>query len=266
MKTCCSIRTLCQGACDPMRNSRALTRASRVTATACVAALAAAWLAGCSDDVVCPEEVPPFVSARVTEIAEGREGSTFVEVFCSGDPLPDIFAVAINDRPLPEPAPSPDRPGFVTTLSETTIVWQAGTSCVLSVANDYGIAGAMETVPGAFVVAAPGTASAGATVALSWTDSDDADYYVLEATMAGAHAGTTALAEAIYGTSFDVDLSGFSGSGFLSGFVAAVSGPLPEAGAPGNVSGGGWGFMNISYRDSQSLFQVVISDAGGVVR
>ena len=263
--TCCLTRTRCQGVSNPMRYTYALARTTRAAGRAVRAAgvvtLAAVWLAGCSDDVVCPDDVPPFISAQVIEVSDGRVGSTFVEVYCSGDPLPDILAVAINDRQLPDVVPANDRPGFVTTLSETTIVWQPGTNCVLSVANEYGIASSLGTVPGPFEVAAPGTASAGGVAVITWMESDDADYYLLEATIASAFAETTEIAAVVEGTSFDVDLPLTSGSGVLSGSVSAVSGPLPEAGSVGNVSGEGWGFMNISYRNSASLFHVVVAAA-----
>ncbi len=248
-----------------MTHTHALARTARTPGraarAACVIALAPVWLIGCSDDIVCPDDVPPFISARVTEVSDGRVGSTFVEVYCSGDPLPHVLAVAINDRQLPDVVPAHDRPGFITTLAETTIVWQPGTNCVLSLANEYGIASSLETVPGPFAVAAPGTASAGSVAAITWMESDDADYYLLEATLASAFTETTEIAAVVEGTSFDVDLSFISGDGFLSGSVSAVSGPLPEAGSVGNVSGEGWGFMNISYRDSESLFYVVVAAA-----
>ena len=248
-----------------MRDTHALARTARApgraAGAACVVALAGVWLTGCSDDVVCPDDVPPFISAQVTEVSDGRAGSTFVEVYCSGDPLPHILAVAINDRQLPDVVPAHDRPGFVTTLSETTIVWQPGTNCVLSLANEYGIASSLETVPGPFVVAAPGTVSAGGVAVITWTEADDADYYLLEATMASAFTETTEIVAVVDGTSFEADLSSISGAGFLSGSVSAMSGPLPEVGSVGNVSGEGWGFMNISYRDSGALFHVVVAAA-----
>lgn len=237
-------------------------RGAATARVAAVAALAAAVLLGCSDDIVCPDQTRPFVSAMVEQVSIGRSGATLVDVYVSGDPIPEVYAVSLNDRQLPDPVPATDPPGLVTSLAETTVVWPPGTDCVLSLANQYGIASAAETVPGAFEVSAPGTVQVGGEAAITWSASEDADYYLLEATLAGATAGTTDVTEVVEGLSFDLDLSGFSGAGLVTGRVSAVSGPLSTPGTPGNVTGEGWGFLNISYSDAGATINIVVSETG----
>ena len=57
------------------------------------------------------------------------------------------------------------------------------------------------------------------------------------------------------------DGASVQGEGYVSGHVAAVSGPFPGVGAQGNVTGEGWGFMRLSYRDPGAIFSIFIAAA-----
>ncbi|MFH1502238.1 MAG: hypothetical protein ABIG03_04250 [Candidatus Eisenbacteria bacterium] len=223
---------------------------------------------GCSDDVVCSEETTPYVSARVEEVGVSRAGSTYVHVYCSHDPLPGMLDVAVSDRELPDPAEAEDALGLFTSLSDTQVIWQPGTDCRLEVATEYGIAEALEPVPGSFVVTAPETVALDETLELTWTESEDADYYVVEAWLTGRRLTPSLergpeLDVAVEGTSVSLDLSELPGAGVLTGRVRAVAGPFPRSGSAGNMTGQGWGYFTVSYRDAGGEFQTVVRD--GVV-
>lgn len=244
-----------------MNDPAAVARAGRPLVAALALIVLPVLLAGCSDEIVCSQEIPPFISTSVTEVSDSRAGTTLVEFYCSGDPVPEIFSVAVGGRELPDPLPDAGGPGLVSTLSETAVIWLPGVDCVLSVGSDYGIASAVVTVPGPLSVAAPETGTAGEQTTIAWTASSDADYYLLEVELAESGAETTDFVAVVEDTSFTIDLSGFQGEGYVSGHVAAVSGPLPGTGAQGNVTGEGWGFMRMSYRDSGALFSIFIAAA-----
>jgi hypothetical protein len=61
-------------------------------------------------------------------------------------------------------------------------------------------------------------------------------------------------------TSAAFSAESLSFAGAVSGFVESVAGPFPESGASGNVSGDGWGFFTVRYRDSGSAFEVILSE------
>jgi hypothetical protein len=226
-------------------------------AAAIVALASLSVTTGCSDEVVCSDDTTPYVSARVEQVGAARAGSTYVEAYCSNDPLPGMFDVSVSDRELPDPVEAPDQLGLLTSLTETLVIWQPGTNCLLEVATEFGIATALETVPGPFEVAAPGTIAVSETLTVSWTASEDADYYVVEAW----HAGSASVIDvAVEGTATSFTPSELPGSGLLSGRVRAVAGPFPSAGTSGNVTGEGWGYFTVSYRDAGGDFEVVLVD------
>jgi hypothetical protein len=278
MRTCSSTRNLCPGRSSFAAEQRGLAPAQSglVRAAVCLAlAGCIAVTVGCSDDVVCPDATSPYISARVKEVGAARAGSTYVEVYCSNDPLPGTFNVSVSERQLPEGTEAEDRLGLVTSLSDTLIVWQPGTNCLLEVTTEFGIASALETVPGTFEVDAPGTLSIDETLTLTWSESQGAAYYVVEAWLAtGAldpHGtgeatvdprgdGEPVLDIAVEGTSASFGPTELPGMGVLTGRVWAVTGPFPEAGAVGNVTGGGWGYLTVSYRDAGGEFEVVLED------
>ena len=255
MRTCSSIRNLCPG------------RSSFVRAAVCLALVAGMAMAvGCSDDVVCSDETSPYISARVEEAGAARAGSTYVEVYCSNDPLPGTFNVSISDRQLPEGTEAADQLGLVTSLSDTVVVWQPGANCLLKVTTEFGIASGLETVPGTFEVEVPETVAINETLTLNWSEADGASYYLIEAWLASGARGTRGsrgpdIDVAVEGTSASFGPGELPGTGVLVGRVSAVAGPFPEAGAVGNVTGGGWGYLTVSYRDGGGEFEVVIRDS-----
>ncbi len=255
MKTFCSIRNGCPGR-------------SRLRPGLGAVALAAAglvWVAGCSDDVVCADKTTPYIVARVEEVGAGRAGSTQVEVYCASDPRmsPGSLSATIAQRQLSDPVEAEDQVGFLMTLSDTQIVWQTGTSCPLEVTTEFGIATSQEAVPGSFEVTAPETVTVGEPLTLSWTASNGADYYRVQAALDGTQ-GTTELDIAVSGTSVSLDATEVGSAGVFSGVVWAVAGRFPQSGAEGNVADEGWGYYSIAYRDSSGDFEVVVLDSAAL--
>ncbi len=221
-------------------------------------------VAGCSDDVVCPQGADgsaPFVSAAIIEEVARDAARTSVAVYCTADPLPGDLHVVVNDHQLPDVGSAPDQLGLLATLEETLIVWQPGTQCALEIVIGGGLAEALETVPGAFEVAAPGSISLGDSLVVSWRPSDDADYYVVRATLESASRDQVELSATVQDTMVVFESSEITVSGCLVGWVAAVAGPFPATGTDGNVSGIAWGFFTIAYHDTMSLFEVTVENA-----
>ncbi len=269
MKTCCSIRSLCPERSESDRSASgtappgpAIDALRALVAAPVLIAAVAALLTGCSDDVVCTEHTTPYVVARVEEVGAARAGSTAVEVYCSSDPRmsPGQLNVSIAERQLSGPFEAQDQAGFVMTLSDTQVVWQPGTSCMLEVTTEFGVASSQEVVPGTFEVTAPDTSTLGELLTLSWTESMNADYYRIQATLDGAQ-GETPLDIAVDGTSVSFDETEVTSAGVFSGRIWAVSGRFPQSGAAGNVAGEGWGYYSIAYRDAAGEFEVVVLDS-----
>ena len=65
----------------------------------------------------------------------------------------------------------------------------------------------------------------------------------------------------VEGTTADIEPSSLPFAGAVTGYVASVSGPFPDGGAAGNVTGAGRGFFTVAYHDAASIFEVTISDA-----
>ncbi len=77
MRTCCSTKSRCP------ELYRVRQRARAAAAAALSLAALAAFVVGCSDDVVCSDDTTPYVVAHVEEVGGGRSGSTDVEVYRS---------------------------------------------------------------------------------------------------------------------------------------------------------------------------------------
>ncbi len=264
MRTCFSTRSRCRApsssAEPPSPGSERDGRLLSLSAGACLlVAVCLVATTGCSDDVFCVDDPALYISATIEEIGLARAGSTYVEVYCSNDPLPGKFDVVVSDTTLPEATQAPDHLGLVTSLTETLVIWQPGTNCFLEVTTEYGVASAHEPVPGAFEVAAPGTIALGEILTLVWTASDNASYYVVQASLEGSR-GTWDIDVAVEGTTTTFGPSELTSTGIFSGRVWAVAGPFPKAGSAGNVTGAGGGFLNVSYRDPGSEFEVVVED------
>ena len=234
-------------------------------------AVAVLLAGGCSDDLTCPvldpADVLPFVSARVVQNAGDRLGSTHAEVVCTADPLPSLLIAFINGRELPYVGPSGDLSALAT-LDDDTIVWQSGTRCSLEVTTDFGYATAAAVVPAAVLVLAPAEISLGDTLRLTWEKAAYADYYEVSGTMASG--GGALVAESRDTLAFSLTTRDtfavfapeiIALEGAATGTVTAVSGPYPESGASGNVSGDGWGFFTLRFTDPGSAFSVTVSSA-----
>ena len=241
----------------------------RISPLVAVATALVLLSAGCSDDLVCPEPEPtPYISALVVQTSGGDE-STHAEVLCTADPLLSGFTATINGRTLPAVV-SPDGLGFLATLDVDDVLWQPGTQCLLQVATNYGQAAATVAMPAATTVTAPTEIALGDTLRLVWRSVADADYYEVSAVlvpdagglMRGAWSSRDTLAlSATTRETFAVFLpETIVSTGIVSGFVVTVAGPFPEGGAAGNITGVGWGFFTLRYRDSGSAFDVVVSD------
>jgi hypothetical protein len=221
---------------------------------------------GCTDDVVCPDPGGsaggPYISATVSESVTNGGEATSVTVFCSADPLPNLFVVYISDTELSNVGPA-DEPGIVATLDESQLLWQPGTGCSLKVTTEYGFASAGGVVPRQFVVDAPDTIELGETLPLTWHPSAGADYYVVSFLVAGA-SDTVTVRETLTDTSVTFGPSIITSAGDVTGHVTAVAGPLPDGGAHGNVSGAGWGFFTVAYYDTMSVFRTIVSADGEV--
>lgn len=246
------------------------TRASRragVSKWPLAAAVAfAAALAGCSDDVVCPDGAAdgrPYVSATVVE-TRGADGErTSGTVFCSADTLPAFLIASVNGRDFPNVVPD-GALGLTATLEDDAVTWQPGSACSLRVATDYGIASASAIVPGSFAVSAPEDIELGEALTLSWTASASADYYAVVATLTGARAPETVqLYAATRDTAVTIAASGITIAGTIAGRVRAVAGPFPDGGEASNVSGAGWGFFTVAFSDTAGAFEVTVNDTAG---
>ncbi len=231
-----------------------------------VAVALAAALAGCSDDVVCPDGAAQgrqYVSAAVVETRGAGEERTSATVFCSADTLPAFLIASVNGRDFPDVVPD-GALGLTATLEDDAIAWQPGSICSLKVTTDYGVARAVAPVPGSFAVVAPGTVELGEALTLSWTASAAADYYTVVATLAGARAPRTVqLFAATRDTTVTISASDITMAGVIAGRVLATAGPFPGGGAAGNVTGAGWGFFTVAFSDTAGTFDVVVNDAAG---
>jgi hypothetical protein len=232
---------------------------------AVVAGLAAA-LAGCTDDVVCPDgslNARLYVSATVVE-TRGVEGeSASGAVFCSADTLPVFLIASVNGREFPEVVSSGTL-GLTATLEDDAVAWQPGAACSLKVTTDYGVARACVVVPGSFAVSAPETIGLGEALTLSWTASPAADYYTVVATLAGGRAAdTVSLLATTRDTTVTIAASDITMAGVVSGRVRAVAGPFPDGGAAGNVTGAGWGFFTVAFSDTAGAFTVTVHNTAG---
>lgn len=242
----------------------------RITPLVAVATSMILLACGCSDDLVCPElaDTVPYVSALVVQRTGGGDESTHAEVVCTADPLPTQLITFINGRMLPTVVP-PQGLGVLATLDEDMVLWHPGVLCSLEVTTDYGYATATAVMPSAAAVTAPAEISLGDELELLWESVTDADYYVVSAVLVtdeGAPArgapgsrDTLVLSMITRETSATFPSVSISSTGIVSGFVETVAGPFPESGAVGNVSGDGWGFFTLRYRDSGSAFDVVVA-------
>jgi hypothetical protein len=243
----------------------------RITPLVAVAITTALLVCGCSDDLVCPELVgtQPYISAFVVQRSDGEGGSTHAEVVCTADPLPSELITFINGRELHVVVP-PYGLGVLATVDDDLVLWQPGTRCSLAVTTNYGYATATEVMQDAAAVTALAEISLGDTLKLSWRSVANADYYEVSAVLisdavppglgAPSSLDTLVLSDATRNT-FAVFLPGdIASTGVVSGYVMTVAGPFPEGGATGNISGDGWGFFSLRYRDSGSDFEVIVSD------
>jgi len=237
-----------------------VTNLRRMTAFLLVAV---AFAAGCSDEIVCPgvgdPEQVPYVAARVVERRAAGGDTTFVSVFCSADPVPVDFGASVNSLTIPNISLT-DPLGRLATREEERLIWVSGMRCTLTVATNYGFAGAVATVPGAFSVSAEASITLGDSLALGWTESPDADYYTVYAVLDGGARGFVELSDTTAATSATFGTSSLPFPGTITGSVTAVSGPFPGPGAYGNVSGAGRGFFAVAYGDTLAEFEVVVLD------
>jgi hypothetical protein len=231
-----------------------------------VAAGLLAALAGCSDDVVCPDGSSGarlYVSATVVETRGVGGDATSGAVFCSADTLPTFLIASVNAREFPDVA-STGALGLTATLEDNVVAWQPGEICSLKVTTDYGVARATVTVPGSFAVSAPGAISLGEALTLSWTAAPEAGYYTVVATLTGLRtADTLSLFAATRDTIVTIPASHIAMAGTISGRVRAVAGPFPDGGAAGNVLGAGWGFFTVAFSDTAGAFDVTVNDTAG---
>ena len=222
-------------------------------------AVIAALVTGCSDDVVCPDidpvEALPYISAAVIERG-GAADSTHATVVCTADPLPVFLVAFVNARELDDVG-SVGELGLAANLSDDIVVWQPGTLCSLEVTTDFGFATAGATVPEGPVVTTPAAIATSDSLVLTWPPADDADYYVVVASIPGGDQGFTMTTRE---TTAVLASSAISAPGTLSGWVASVAGPFPQGGTEGNISGTGWGFFTASYFDDAGAFTVEVSD------
>lgn len=216
---------------------------------------------GCSDDVICddtPPEATPYIAARVVESRDPGGDLTLVEVFCTADPLPDLLSASVNDRAVS--AVGPDNHGLLATLEEPSIVWQAGTRCSLRVITEFGVAASGSHLPMPFAVTAPESIALGDTLTVTWRASERADYYGVNVLLAAGTPDERTITATVEDTVAVFLPSIVNVAGELSGAVSAVSGPFPDGGSAGNISGAGWGFFTAAYRDSGSAFRVMVTE------
>ena len=242
----------------------------RITTLVAVAITLVLLVIGCSDDLVCPEPAPtPYFFGFVVQRLAGGDESTHAELVCTADPVPSGFAAYINGLALTVVG-SPDGPGYLATLDADAVLWQPGTQCLLQTSTNYGDAGVTVVMPAATAVTAPAEISLGDTLKLTWRSAADVDYYEVSAVLVpearasirGARGSRDTLAlSAPTRDTFAVFLPGsIVSAGVVSGCVVAVAGPFPESGTAGNVSGAGWGFFSLRCVDSDSSFDVTVSN------
>ena len=228
-----------------------------------LAGAVAASVGGCSDEVVCPgvgDARDPFIAGSVVARSGARGDSTSVSVFCSADPLPGLFVVSVNGAAI-EDISVAEPPGLLARLEADEVVWAPGTSCTLRVTTEYGFASATATVPGDVSVSADQEVTLGDTLTINWTAADGADYYRVETALTDGD-GTTAdwsMLTADTTTAVPPDELPFAGT--LSGRVSAISGPFPDDGSDGNVTGAGWGFFTIEYGTAGTDFEASVVDS-----
>ncbi len=238
-------------------------RASRLAAAAAI--LIAIGLASCSDDIVCPGDtvvIAPSITASVIESRLASGERTLVSVHCVADPLPDQFVVFVTGREITDV--ELDFPlALVATLDDTAVVWQHGQGCSLRVNTDAGLSTATEIVPGPFSVQAPEDISLGDALTFAWEPSDSADYYTVRCVIRGARNDSLVLMRSATDTTVSFDPDDITMTGIASGWVRATTGPFPDGGSDGNITGEGWGFFTVSYYDSLCLFEFSVNDPAG---
>jgi hypothetical protein len=238
---------------------------TRGTAIAALGVLAVLVVAGCSDDIVCPQfqqDVVPYISARVEQGSDGRAEWAHADVSCTADPVPTLLIAFITGREISDEAPY-EGAGLRVTLDDDVIVWQPGTVCSLGVTTSYGYATSSEVVPEAVSVVAPEVISLGDTLTLFWNGAPDADYYEVYAELfhVGAPAGgrrSVTLSATTRDTRVVFLPEDIEYEGVISGVVEATAGPFPESGAVGNIAGDGWGFFTLQQTGPESEFSVVV--------
>lgn len=218
---------------------------------------------GCSDDVTCPDPddaaTKPFVRAFIRQTA-GEPDTTFATLTVGGDPVPTFVVASVNYREF-EDADLVEGPLLYAELEDGVVIWQPGTPCTLRVSTDEGFARGSAVVPQAVTPTAPASIVLGDSLVVSWSPADDADYYALRAVL---RAGSDSLVVemSVDDTTAVVAAGAITMAGDLTGAVAAVSGPPPEAGAQGNITGEGWGFFSVSYETGASGFSTTVLAPG----
>ena len=228
-----------------------------------VAVLVATSLVSCSDDIVCPGEtvvVAPSITAAVVQSRLTGGDHTSVTVHCVADPLPGDFAAFVSGRQITDvDITSPL--ALLATLDDDDIIWQHGAVCSLRVITDAGVATATELVPDAFAVEPPEDIAITDTLSLSWEPSDNADYYTVRWVIHGAGNDSLVLQRSVTDTVVSFDPDDITLAGTASGWVRATTGPIPDGGTDGNITGEGWGFFTVAYYDSLSVFEFSVADA-----
>ena len=228
-------------------------------------------LAGCSDDVVCPDLVPDeanvYIAAHLTQVSDSgpRDASAHAELVCTSDPLPTTLIAFINGRELSE-VESHEGLGLRASFDDDVVLWEPGTSCSLGVTTNLGYATSVILVPYAADPVAPLESAVDETLAILWSAAAGADYYRLTATLVPEEAGRGGQRDTLEfelntrssRVTFEPDDLPFTGS--LAGVVESVAGPFPEGGSAGNVEGDGWGFFSARYSDAGSGFAVTVYD------
>jgi hypothetical protein len=236
------------------------------------AVLLAVALAGCSDDVVCPELVPDeanvYISARLIQISDAGgdlEESTHAELVCTSDPLPTTLISFINGRELSNVGPGEEL-GLQASFDDDEVLWEPGPPCSLGVTTNLGYATSATLVPFAAEPSAPLESVVAESLTISWDAAAGADYYRVTAMLVpGAYARAGSRDTLVFeintessGVTFEPDDLPFTGD--LTGVVESVAGPFPEGGSDGNVEGDGWGFFTSHYTNAGSAFSVIIYD------
>jgi len=236
------------------------------------AVLLAAALAGCSDDVVCPELVPDeanvYITARLTQVSDdagGRVESAHAELVCTSDPLPATLIAFINGRELSDVGPS-EGLGLRASFDDDEVLWVPGVSCSLGVTTNLGYATSVTLVPYAAEPVAPLESIVAESLTITWDAAGGADYYRVTATLVpgayvrGGQRDTLEFEMKTESPSVTFVPDDLPFTGDLTGTVESVAGPFPEGGSEGNVEGDGWGFFTTHYSNSGSAFTVIIYD------